>query len=48
LWLVKNGVPFDVAFSLDDTDRLAWTVVCGEQEGGVFDWSRGKWEDRKS
>ena len=30
LWLVKNGVPFDVAFSLDDTERFAWSVCMGE------------------
>lgn len=43
LFLVKHGIPFDVAFSLSPTRRLAWVVVMGELSGGKFDWSRGEW-----
>lgn len=46
LWLVKHGVPFDVAFSLDRTERMAWSVIMGEFEGGTFNWSSGTWDRR--
>jgi hypothetical protein len=35
LWLVKNGVPFDLAFQLSDIDRTAWAIIFSEQGGGV-------------
>jgi hypothetical protein len=38
LWLVRNGIPFDVAFSLDDVTRAAWCIVFSEMEGNKFDW----------
>lgn len=34
LWLVKNGVPFDVAFALDDVKRTAWSIIFSEQDSG--------------
>ena len=43
LWLVRNGVPFDVAFSLGDEERLAWVVIFGRFEGGTFDWRTRAW-----
>ena len=46
LWLVRNGVPFDVAFSLDSTERLGWVVIFGRFEGGAFNWTAGRWEQR--
>ena len=46
LFLVNKGVPFDVAFSLDATMRLAWCVVLGELDGGSFDWTRLEWDKR--
>jgi len=36
---VKNGVPFDVAFSLEDTTAVAWCIVFSEMEGHTFDWN---------
>lgn len=36
--MVKNGIPFDVAFSLDDTTRTAWSIIMAELEGQEFDW----------
>lgn len=30
LWLVKNGVPYDVAFSMDDDERTAHVIVFGQ------------------
>jgi hypothetical protein len=48
--LVKNGVPFDVAFALAeggmDAELIAYQVVLGELDGGVFRWDRMEWEDR--
>ena len=38
LYLVKHGVPFDVAFSLPDDERLAFVVAIGTLNGGFFDW----------
>ena len=29
LYLVLNGVPFDVAFSFGERERLAWVVAIG-------------------
>jgi hypothetical protein len=36
-------VPFDVAFSLTQRERLAWVVVMGTLHGRVFDWSTETW-----
>lgn len=47
LWLVKNGIPFDVAFSLAPDERLAWTVILSGFEGAAFDWETGEWLPRK-
>ena len=44
LFLVKNGVPFDVAFSLSAFDRRAWIVTIGELDGLVWDYSVGGWK----
>lgn len=43
LYLVRNGVPFDVAFSLEEAERRAWIVVIGELEGLVWDWGTMQW-----
>jgi hypothetical protein len=42
---VKNGVPFDVAFSLPDVERTAYHITFGELEGGEFDWSAMNWRE---
>ena len=47
LWLVKNGVPYDVAFSLDDADLLAHVIVLGEFEGLEWSWSSMQWVERR-
>jgi hypothetical protein len=44
LFLVKNGIPFDVAFSLDSDMRLAWVVIFGQLNGLKFDWNTRSWE----
>lgn len=43
LFLVRNGVPFDVAFSLEADERTAWIVVLGELDGRVWDWGAMRW-----
>jgi hypothetical protein len=43
LYLVKNGVPFDVAFSLSSVERLAFVIALGTLEGHDFDWSSMSW-----
>jgi hypothetical protein len=45
LYLVRNGVPFDVAFSLSVSERLAWIVALGCLDGREFDWSTMRWSD---
>jgi hypothetical protein len=39
-------VPFDVAFSLADTDRAAWAIILGELDGGKFNVNTMSWEKR--
>jgi hypothetical protein len=43
LFLVKNGVPFDIAFSLPHDERLAYIVVFGMLDGRRFDWDSLTW-----
>jgi hypothetical protein len=35
--LVKNGIPFDVAFQLDDVTRQGWSIMFSEMAGNQFD-----------
>jgi hypothetical protein len=46
LYLVKNGVPFDVAFALPLRDRVAWIVALGMLNGGIYDWTTRRWIDQ--
>lgn len=43
LYLVRNGVPFDVAFTLPPDERAAWVVVMGQFDGLQFDWRDHSW-----
>lgn len=43
--LVKNGIPFDVAFSVDEITRAAWCIQLLEMEGNKFNWDMMKFED---
>ena len=47
LWLVKNGVPYDVAFNLDYPDLLAHWIVLGEFENGDWSWESMSWKEKK-
>jgi len=42
--LLKNGVPFDVAFSLSDGMKAAFSICMGELDGHRFNFERGEWE----
>jgi hypothetical protein len=44
LYLVNCGVPYDVAFGLDEAERMAHVVIFGELSGLKFDWKRFSWE----
>ena len=45
---MKNGVDIDVAFALDATELMAWTVVFGEMDGAAaFNWDTMEWEERR-
>jgi hypothetical protein len=47
LWLVRNGVPFDTAFQLDDATRTAFAIVFSEFEGNEFDFNRMEFKEHK-
>ena len=46
LYLIRNGVPFDVAFSLPTDERMAFVVALGTLDGRVFDWRTLHWKPR--
>jgi hypothetical protein len=48
LYLCRNGVPFDVAFSLGPEERLAFVVALGTLEGRVFDFERMGWREAEA
>jgi hypothetical protein len=47
LYLVKNGVPFDVAFSLEQHEVTAYCIVFGILDGDEWDWSAMAWKPQK-
>ncbi len=46
-YILKNGVPFNVAFGIDDTLRLAFAITFGELDGGEFDFTSMSWREKK-
>lgn len=38
-------MPYDVAFGLDEAERLAYVVVLGCLDGLTFDWRRLRWNE---
>lgn len=44
---MKHGIPFNVAFELDQATRAAWCIVFSEFEGATFDWGRMQFEEKK-
>ncbi len=47
LYLIRNGVPFDVAFCLSAEERLAFVVALGRLDGHEFDFAALCWKERK-
>lgn len=39
-------MPYDVAFSLDETERLAYCIVFGQFEGMQWDWGSMAFKER--
>lgn len=45
LYLIKNGIPFDVAFSLPEVELTAYAIILGRIDGGKWNWDRMTWDD---
>ena len=45
LYLVSCGVPYEVAFGLDEAERIAHVVVFGTMAGLSFDWQSLRWNE---
>lgn len=46
LALVRQGVPFDVAMSLEWDELMGWNVIMGELESGKkFNWFTLSWPE---
>jgi hypothetical protein len=48
MMLVDFGVPFEVALSLDDYERIGLIVIFGEIKGGIFEWDRMGWRTKNN
>lgn len=46
LYLVKNGIPYDIAMNLDAVERDAFMIIFGTLDGSEFDWRSAKWKER--
>ncbi len=48
-WAIKNGVPFDVAHSLDPGELLAYAITFAQLDNGnkEWDWDRMTFFDRR-
>jgi hypothetical protein len=46
--LVKNGIPFDVAFALSPEESLAYAVIFGQMENpkAEYDFDMNEWISR--
>jgi hypothetical protein len=38
-------VPYEIAFSLPDDERIAQVIIMGTLTGHVFDWATMRWLD---
>jgi len=46
---VRSGVPFDVAFGIDEVTRTAWVIVMSEFESGKkFNWRQMAFDEDKT
>jgi len=44
LYLVGCGVPYEIAFGLDEAERIAHIVSFGTLAGMSFDWRHLRWD----
>lgn len=44
---MRWGVPYDVAFQMDENMRAAHAIVFSELDGADFDWNVMAFKDRK-
>lgn len=44
---MRNGIPFDVAFGLDETSRAAYCIVFSGFEGSKFNWNTWEFDKRE-
>lgn len=44
-YLIKNGIPFDVAFSLSPAKRIAFAIKFGQLDGNKFNFDTMRWEE---
>ena len=47
LWLVSQGVPFDVAFELDPMKRAAYSIIFSEIQGARFNFATMQFDEDK-
>lgn len=43
LWLIHNGIPYDVAFSLPLNQLKAWAIIFSTFNGREYDWDKEEW-----
>jgi hypothetical protein len=43
--LIGHGVPWEIAWAMEDWELLAAMVAIGEANGGKFDWDRVQWKE---
>jgi hypothetical protein len=41
--LLDAGIPWSVAWSLEEYKQIALLVILGERDGRKFDWESMKW-----
>jgi hypothetical protein len=44
--VIRNNVPFDMAWELDQAELLAYTVVFAAFDGQEFDWVRMEFKQK--
>ena len=44
---MRNGVPFDLAFQMDDLTRAASAIVFSQFEGNEFDFRTMSWKKQE-
>ena len=44
---MKNGVPYEKAFSLSEANVAAFGIIFNEFEGAEFDWRNMTWKKKQ-